>query len=412
MTDAAPADSESSRLSAGLSLGFSCVGHAYSHIFTMLFLTVVLALEREWGIGYAELLRLSTLGALLFGAAALPAGWLGDRWSAVGMMVAFFLGTGAASIATGFARDPAEILLGLAAIGLFASIYHPVGIAWLVRNAARRGRALGFNGFFGSLGVALASAIAGVLTDLVSWRAAFIVPGLVCVLTGLGLGTCWRLGLVADRRGDRVEEKAASRGDMVRAFLVLSLTMLLLGLIGTAMSTAMPKLFAQRLDGAALGTAGVGALVMAVYLFGAFAQLAGGHLADRWPAKTVYIAMTAAQLPVLGVAAMVAGPGLVAIMALSAALNTMAIPSESSLLARFSPSRHRSLAFGAKFVIALGIGPVAIMLVAWIEQATGDLALLLALLGMFAGTLALIALLLPADKAADQAATPAAAPAE
>jgi len=398
------------RHSTGLSLGFSCVGHAYSHIFTMLFLTVVLALEREWNIGYAELIRLSTLGALLFGAAALPMGWLGDRWSAVGMMVAFFIGTGAASIATGFARNPTEMMLGLAAIGLFASIYHPVGIAWLVRNAARRGKALGFNGFFGGIGVALASAIAGMLTDLVSWRAAFILPGVVCVLTGLALWASWRAGLVTDRRSDRVEEKSASRGDMVRAFVVLSLTMLLLGLIATAMSTAMPKLFALSLNGLGAGTSTVGALVMAVYLCSSVAQLAGGHLADRFPAKAVYIFMTAAQVPVLAAAAMLAGPALVPVMAVAAGLNTMAIPSESSLLARFSPSRHRSLAFGAKFVLALGIGPVAILLVSWVEQATGSLGTLLAILGGLAGILALTALLLPSDRAAEAA--PAPAPAE
>ena len=412
MTASARTETGTARSSAGLALGFSCVGHAYAHIFTMLYLTVVLVLEREWGMGYAELIRLSTIGALLFGAAALPMGWLGDRWSAVGMMVVFFIGTGAASIATGFARDPVEMTLGLAAIGLAASIYHPVGIAWLVRNAAQRGRALGFNGFFGGLGVALASAIAGVLTDLISWRAAFVIPGIVCIATGLALWGCWRAGLVVDLRGDRVEEKPASRGDMMRAFFVLSLTMLLAGLIATAMSTVMPKLFAERLSDYVSGTSSVGMLVMALYLVTGTTQLLGGHMADRFSAKTVYVLMFALQAPVLLLAAVAAGPAIVPLMALAAGFNTMAIPSESALLARFSPSKHRSLAFGAKFVIALGIGPVAIMLVAWVEQATGSFFLLFMLLGAFAGGLALAALLLPSDRAAEVKPAPVAVPAE
>ena len=58
-------------------------------------------------------------------------------------MVVFFVGTGGAAIATGSAGSPAALAFGLAAIGLFGSIYHPVGTAWLVRNAANRGRALG-----------------------------------------------------------------------------------------------------------------------------------------------------------------------------------------------------------------------------------------------------------------------------
>jgi len=36
-----------STLSARLSLGFSCVGHAYSHLFAPIFYVVVLALEKD-----------------------------------------------------------------------------------------------------------------------------------------------------------------------------------------------------------------------------------------------------------------------------------------------------------------------------------------------------------------------------
>ena len=287
------------RRDSRLTMWFSCVGHSYSHIFTMLYLTVVLVLEREWGMGYAELIRLSTLGALLFGAAALPMGWIGDRWSAVGMIVVFFIGTGLAAILTGLARTPMEILLGLAAIGLAASIYHHVGIAWIVRTSAKRGRALGINGFFGGIGVASASAIAGVLIDLISWRAAFIIPGVVCALTGAALLACWRLGLVADQKVDRAPAPPASRQDMWRAFFVLSLTMLCMGMIYTALATAMPKLFAERLEGWVSGMSAIGLLVMAMYVFTSSTQLVGGRLSDRFSPKRIYIGMFAAQMPLL-----------------------------------------------------------------------------------------------------------------
>lgn len=397
---------EPARSSPRLSLWFSCVGHAYSHLFTMLYLTVVLVLEREWGMGYADLLRLSTLGALLFGAAALPMGWIGDRWSAVGMMVIYFVATGAASIVTGLARNPTEMMLGLAAIGLAASIYHPVGIAWLVRNAAARGKALGVNGLFGALGVAGASAVAGVLTDWISWRAAFILPGIVSILTGLVLGLCWRLGLVADRASDRVPEAPASRQDMWRAFVVLSLTMMCAGLIYQCATTVMPKLLAERLAGWIEGTSAVGLVVMGMYLCTGLTQIYGGHLADRFPIKTVYVLTSALQAPVLLLAAVMAGPGIVPLLMGALALHVMSIPAEGSLLARYTPSQHRSLAFGAKFVIALGIAPVGIMLAAWIEETTGTFTLLFVLLAAFALTLATAALLLPGDRAKEPAPVP------
>jgi|SRR6516225_576376 MFS family permease len=110
---------------------------------------------------YGELLSLSLGGFVLFGLGALPTGWLGDRWSAEHMMVVFFVGTGGAAISAGLAGSPVALALGLAATGLFGSIYHPVGTAWLVRNAANRGRAFGWNGISGSIGLTLRCRRAG-----------------------------------------------------------------------------------------------------------------------------------------------------------------------------------------------------------------------------------------------------------
>jgi len=128
---------------------------------------------------------LSVPGFVLFGAAALPAGWLGDRWSQSKMMAAFFFGAGGAAIITGLAQSTIGLFIGLTLMGLFASIYHPVGIAWLVQHSEKRGRSLGVSGLFGSLGTAAAAIVAGTLADLVSWRAAFIVPGILVMALGV-----------------------------------------------------------------------------------------------------------------------------------------------------------------------------------------------------------------------------------
>ena len=151
----------------------------------LIFPTAVLAMEGSWGLGYAELLPLGFAGYLLFGIGALPAGWLADRWSSAWLMTLFFLGSGLACIATGLATGPWSLALGLTLIGLFASIYHPVAIAWLVGASDRPGRALGFNGVFGVIGTGGAALIAGALADLIGWRAAFLVPGAICVALGV-----------------------------------------------------------------------------------------------------------------------------------------------------------------------------------------------------------------------------------
>src|SRR5882724_9080547 len=182
--------------SALLALVFSSVGHFFAHLLTLLYPTVVLVLEAKWDMSYGDLLSLSLAGFVLFGLGALPAGWLGDRWSAEHMMVIFFVGTGGAAIATGLTDGPVALALGLAAIGMFGSIYHPVGTAWLVRNTVNRGRALGWNGISGGIGLAAAPFVAGALAQTISWRAAFIVPGVLCVAIGVALSCLVRGGQV------------------------------------------------------------------------------------------------------------------------------------------------------------------------------------------------------------------------
>src|SRR3546814_309706 len=157
--------------SARLALLFSCLGHAYMHLFTAFYFVIALSLESAWQIPNHELVKLWALGSLLVGLAALPAGWLGDRWSAPGMMTVFFIGLGISGIVCGLVNSTTALMLGLAAVGLFSAIYHPVGVAWLIRSARSRGMALAVNGIFGSLGVASAGLVAGVLIDALSWRA-------------------------------------------------------------------------------------------------------------------------------------------------------------------------------------------------------------------------------------------------
>src|SRR4051794_29929594 len=165
---------------------FLNVGHFLDHLFTLIFATVAaLALYREWGLGYADLLKYATPGFFAFGVFALPAGWLADKWSRDGMMSVFFIGIGIASIVTSFARTPFEIGLGLFVVGVFAAIYHPVGLAIVVEKWRNTGMRIAVNGVWGNLGVASAALLTGYLIDHGGWRSAFVIPGVLSILMGI-----------------------------------------------------------------------------------------------------------------------------------------------------------------------------------------------------------------------------------
>ena len=74
-----------------LTIVFSSIGHAFMHMFAAFYFVIVLTIEKEWSFDYDELIALWTLGALLIGLGAVPAGWLSDRWSRSSMMVIMFL---------------------------------------------------------------------------------------------------------------------------------------------------------------------------------------------------------------------------------------------------------------------------------------------------------------------------------
>ena len=394
-----------SKPSAGVTLAFSCIGHAYAHLFVLLYATAVLVVEHEFDLPFADLVWLSVPGFVMFGAGAIPAGWLGDHWSGPGMLAVYFFGLGFASLVTGLADGPIGLLVGLTLIGTFASIYHPVGIALVVAGARNRGRALGINGVFGNVGTALAAVIAGLLADTFGWRAAFFVPGGAALITGLVFWAFATRGGIADGREDATSHEAASAGDMRRGFVFLAITTLCAGLAFTSTSVGLPKLFSERLpDFAGDGALGAGVLVSIVYLVSTLGQVIGGELADRFTLKWVYFGGHFLQMPAILVA--IASQNMVLVMAVAAitTLNLGSQPAENALVARLAPLAWRGRIFAAKFVITLGVGALGAALVPTVHQLFGSMNGLLWALLAFVAIAATATTALPSLKSTTSAA--------
>lgn len=384
---------------ARLALAFSSVGHFFFHYFAAMYFTIVVAMVDAWEMPYHTLIELWTPAAILIGVAALPAGRLADVWSAPGMMVIMFIGMGLATVACGFADGPVALMVMLALIGLFGAIYHPVGISWLIRNSdAATGKKLAVNGIFGGLGAAGAGAITGLLLEFSGWRAAFILPGVLCVLCGIAMAWAWRTGrLDAEGRGTARASIAAGGGNL-RAFLILLFPMFAIGLIYSTTQAAMPKLFEENLVGIAGGNlAMVGGLVGLIYAVGALMQIVGGHLADRYSLKRVYLLLWIGQAPLLTLMAMTGEAALLAVALVTVVANTAALPAENMMLARYTPERHQGIAFGLKFVLAFGAAPIGVTLISRVREATGAFDLLFYGLAVVAIVAVIAILALPGE---------------
>src|SRR5215469_6957388 len=126
MTAVTPDHAESDKR---LQIGFLNWAHAIDHFVLGIYPTVVIGLELVYQRPYAELIVLATAMFVAFGVCSLPAGWLADRWSRRNMMVAFFIGCGLSLGVAGFAPNTTVMAAALFALGVFAAIYHPVGMA-------------------------------------------------------------------------------------------------------------------------------------------------------------------------------------------------------------------------------------------------------------------------------------------
>ena len=378
---------------------FSNVGHSFSHMFTVLYATAVLYLPKVFDMPYGELLGLSSLGLVLFGVAALPAGWLADRWSQIGMMVIFFLGIGVGAIFVGLAEGSKGLFIGLTLIGLFASIYHPVGIAWVVAWAKKQGMTLGINGVFGNVGSAIAPVFVGLMIDYVTWRAAFVIPGVLSVVVGIGLFVVWRAGWIKDVTKDRASTGAPDPSAFVRVFIVLTITMACTGFVYTGLTNTMPKLMEMGLSAAiASSYTEIGIFVGIVSGVAALSSIFGGWMADRYSARAIYIVFWVLQIPLLFVIVSLSDYTLLAGILLVLSFMLAFAAAENMLVAHYTPFRWRAVAYGAKFVLALGVGGLTVHLAGWLFDRDGDFGSLFVFFGGAAIMAAAAALMLPGTR--------------
>ena len=257
-------------------IAFVNAAHFIDHYAMLIFAAAVIVMGPALGMAYSELLPYATPGFVAFGAGSLLTGWLGDRWSRRHMMVIFFVGIGCAMISVGFVQTPVQLGTALLAIGIFASIYHPVGTAMIVSYADKLGREMGLNGVWGNLGVASSALVTGVVGQYLGWRFAFIVPGIVTILIGIAFAMTV---VHEDRKGAKqaAAQARVAKQDMWRVILSLLIVVIAISTTFNAVTVALPKLFAERLE-FTKSPALLGVIAACVYVFGAMTQYTIGKL--------------------------------------------------------------------------------------------------------------------------------------
>ncbi len=347
---------------------------------------------------YAALIPYATPGFVAFGIGAVAAGWIADKWSRAGMIVIFFIGIGSSSILAGMANTPLQIGACLTLIGLFAAIYHPVGLAMVVHGRERTGLPLAINGIYGNLGVACAALLTGFLIDTSGWRSAFYLPGLLSIGLGIAYLVFIRSGEAeaADMPASAAPAAAAdARHVVLRVFAIIFFTTAVGGLIFQSTTFALPKVFAERLGDFADSATRVGWYAFLVFSLAALAQLLVGFLVDRHSIRAVFAAVALLQVLLFFLMTQLGG-----IAALLVAIGFMfavfgQIPINDVLVGRMTRSEWRSRAYALRYVVTFSVMASAVPLIGWVHHNWG-FERLFQILAAAAAAIFVATLLLPA----------------
>ena len=389
-------------------VAYISLAHGLIHAIELTYAVLLSRIGDEFGISLFVLGIVANGFAFAFGLSALPSGVLVDR---LGTQRVLFIAFSMAAVASLLvATAPNAVLLGLflGLLGLGIGLYHPAGISLIAQATEQRGLALGWHGLAGNLGIAAAPALAIGVAEAFDWRWAYLLLAILALLMALSLRLV-RLELPdasppAPAGDADIEDEPPARdaapsprrpGDRLRALTPLLLVygvFVLNGFVYRGSLTFLPVHLEERLHISWFGLDEAwlaGSLTTLALLAGAFGQLAGGALSQRYRLERLAVPLTFSMLPFLLLMGLTSGLPLVLFAALFIFANFSGQPIYTGLIADYSPRGALGRSYGISFFAAFGIGSSAATVAGFFADRWGTDAVFLALAGVVLLTLAL-----------------------
>ena len=370
------------------------ISHFLDHFIMLVFAKAAYDAGRYFGMSYEEIIVYGVAGFVLFGGMAPVAAQLADRYSRSLMMVVYHFGIGIAAVLAGLAHSVWQLGAAIGLIGVFAAIYHPVGIAMLIKSNRSIGFRLGINGVFGNMGVAAAPLIIGLLLTVGDWRLCFMASGLFCI----GYGVVFILALVeeaapAGKAKSKMATGFAPGWKMALGSMLLSTASG--GFIFGAMTFVVPRYFEISLPNVSTSVAITGLLASIVYAAASFSQIGVGWLIDRVAPKWVLFSIGIGQVIFVALAARFTDYALFFAMLVAMCFVFGQIPITDTILSRYVPDHWRARVLSVKFMVNLTIGATVLPICGAILQSGYEMAALFTVMSILAVFVVIAGALLP-----------------
>ena len=372
------------------------IAHFIDHFCMLVFAKAAYDCAIFFNTSYGEIIIYATLGLILFGAFAPLAAFLSKIFSRKILLIVFPIGVGFSSILAGFSQNLLHLGISLTFIGVFASIYHPVGIAILMKNKEKLGLRLGINGVWGNMGVAFAPLITGLLIFYFDWRISFILPGILYLFFGIWLVfTNFDEDITKSFLNNKSNNKFAPRWK--NAMISLILITIAGGFTFGSLTFLIPRYFDIYMTALTQNVFITGLLASAVYALASFAQVLSGWLVDKKGYRTILIYIGIFQILFIFLTSQSENLYLFIFMLLGMAFVFSQIPISDIIISAYIPDDKRSEFLSIKYVLNLCIGALILPITGFLLKIGFELNSLFFLLSFFPLLVIIGALILPLD---------------
>ena len=370
------------------------ISHFLDHFIMLIFAKAAYDAGRHFSMSYDEIIIYGVAGFILFGAVAPLAASLADRFSRSLLLVIYHFGIGLAAILAGFAQTVWQLSAAIGLIGVFASIYHPVGIAMLIKSNRRIGFRLGINGVFGNMGVAAAPLIAGILLTMGDWRLCFILPGLFCLIYGFAFITALEEEYQQPTQKKQVKKSGFSPNWKL-ALAAVFLSTASGGFVFSAMTFVVPRYFEISMVSISSSVAITGLLASLVYACASFTQIAVGWIIDRVEPKWVLFGIGIGQIFFIFLTSQFTDYALFFAMLVAMSFVFGQIPITDTILSRYVPDEWRAKALSLKFMLNLVVGAAVLPICGILLQSGMMMSSLFVILSCIAALVVASGIILP-----------------
>ena len=372
------------------------IGHLIDHFMMLIFAKAAYDSGRYFGLYYDEMIIYGTLGMILFGATAPLAGFLSDKYGRMPLMILYHFGIGISAILASLSTSTYQLAICLALIGMFASIYHPVGIAMLLQRPGVVGLRMGINGVWGNMGIAVAPIVTGVLLYYGDWRLTFMVPGIICIIFGI----LFFISITSNEDSNSKENNQKKNSlefapNWQQALIALALSTASGGFIFGAMSFLLPRYFEMHLNDVSTNVAITGILAGVVYACASFAQVLVGWLIDRISPRLVLFWISVGQILFIFLASKFENLSLFFLSIAAMCFVFGQIPITDTILVRYIPDIWRSRVLSAKFLLNLCIAASVLPITSLLLQRGFELKMIFSLASIIAIGVLISSILLP-----------------